>query len=178
MSRMGYLFVLTLLLPFLISSHVPSYGETRPSGPEEPVIYPGKGIGPVKLGEPLPVELPRQMKILKGKGIEFRCVRKEEVVKCDPGGIIEEIYINSPEFYVERSFLRATKSHAYDIYPYYGEGNTGSSSKKGVFTITYSEYGIGFEVMRTDELITAIFVFKPKPYLKGPSIEQFKQFKK
>jgi hypothetical protein len=128
------------------------------TGWAEGIIFPGKGVDNIRIGEPPPKETPCG----NGRDIE---------IQCDEGRV-KTICVRSPDFYIVRSRLRIG-SDIDSIFRYHGRGDT-EIGPDGI-VLRYPAQGIDFEIDKSNERITAITIYHPVfPDLPQ---EQYKQFK-
>jgi len=108
------------------------------------VIYPGKGVDNILLGERPPSGTPCG----RGAELEITCA----------AGRVEKIAVTSLRFSVERSGLHVG-SPLGDIFRYYGDGK--DKIVPGGILIQYPDQGIDFTVDKKLGQITAITIYRP-----------------
>lgn len=131
----------------------------RPEG----IIYPGKGVDEILIGEPRPQRLTPL--------IEKHLKSREITILPEPPGPVKQIRLSSPTFSVAVSLLRIKYSRTADVLRFYGKGET--DLKSDSIVVKYPRQGIDFEIDRVSERIEAITVYKP--VLPKFTVEQYKE---
>lgn len=150
-------------------------GKIQAMAPEEyKIIYPGKGVGPVRVNEPMPAGLPVFM--------ETAIKEKRIVIESLPDKTVKKIIINSDRFFVAVSALRVKHNNAGDIIKFYGNVYPETVTNNKI-ALRYASQGMDFEIDRFSEKITAIIIYMPveRPRLPESKYrryrEQFRQMK-
>jgi hypothetical protein len=148
-----------------------NYAMTRE---ENRIIYPGKGVGPVRINETMPAGLPVFMETaIKDKRIE---------IEFFPNKTVKKLIISSESFFVAVSALRIGQNNKGDIIRFYGEVRSETIANNKI-VLRYPSRGIDFEIDRFSERITAIIIYMPAERPRLPESkyrqyrEQFKQMK-
>lgn len=138
---------------------------------ENEIIFPGRGVGPIRLDEPMPGRLPFFMKKAIKEG------RLE--IELFPEKAVKKIIITSDRFFVAVSELRVKHNNAGDIIRFYGDVHPEPIPNNRI-ALRYLSRGIDFELDRFSERITAIIIYMPveKPRLPKEEYRQYReQFK-
>ncbi len=150
-------------------------GEIHAISPEEnKIIYPGKGVGPVRVNEPMPAGLPIFM--------ETAIKEKKIVIESLPANAVKKIILTSDRFFVAVSALRIEQNNAGDVKRFYGNVYLKTIPNNKI-ALRYPSQGIDFEIDRFSERITAIIIYMPPERPRLPESEyrqyreQFKQMK-
>lgn len=153
------LFAISIFIALLFPS---GFFKTKPAFGGEGIIYPGKGVDDIRIGEKL---LPRVEKELKERGVTL--TRGEK-------GQVTSLRLSHPAFSVAVSLVRIKHSRRADVLRFYGKGDT--DLKPGKVILQYPEQGIDFEIDKVDDRVAAIKVYSP--VLPKFSIEQYKEQQK
>jgi hypothetical protein len=140
------------------------------------IIYPGKGVGTIRLNEPMPAGLPSFIdNAIREGNIKLEFFDNKTVIK---------IIITSDRFFVAVSALRIKQNNAGDVKRFYGNVKHETiANKKDKLVLRYTLRGLDFEIDRLSERITAIIIYMPDKRLRLPESEyrqyreQFKQMK-
>jgi hypothetical protein len=138
------------------------------------IIYPGKGVGPLRIDEPMPAGLPSFIKTTIGN--------KRIVIEFLPNKSVKKVTITSDRFFVAVSVLRINQNNKGDIIRFYGEVHPEDILNNKI-VLSYPSRGIDFEIDGFSEKITAIIIYMPDKRLRLPESEyrqyreQFKQMK-
>jgi hypothetical protein len=132
-----------------------NYAMTRE---ENWIIYPGKGVGLVRINEPAPAGLPSFV---------------QTTIK---GNKVEKIIITSDRFFVAVSALRVRQNNKGDILRFYGN-NYSKTDENNKTTLKYDSQGIVFEIDSFSERITAIIIYMPveRPRLPESEYRQYRE---
>jgi len=123
------------------------------------IIYPGKGVDDIRIGEKLS---PREEAGLKKSGV---------TVTRRGGGQVASLRLSQPTFSVAVSLVRIKQSGIADVVRFYGKRD--SELKPGRIILRYPEQGIDFEIDQVNDRVEAITVYSPvSPKF---SIEQYQQ---
>lgn len=138
---------------------------------ENEIIFPGRGVGPIRLNEPMPGRLPFFMKKSIDKG--------EIMIEFSRNKTVKKIIITSDRFFVAVSELRVDHNNAGDIIRFYGGVHFEPISNDRI-ALMYPSRGIDFEIDRFSETIKVIIINMPveKPRLPKEEYRQYReQFK-
>ena len=135
-------FIMALTLAILLSAFVLVRGQQRLLS--EGIIYPGKGVDEIQIGESPPQKRP-----CGGKGdVEVECVE----------GRVSAITVRSRYFYLVRTRVRVG-SEITDVLRFYGEGEQEVDNITDKFSLKYRGQGVDFEISKSSRQITGIRVY-------------------
>lgn len=134
---------------------------------ENEIIFPGRGVGPIRLGEPMPGRLPLFIE---------RSI-KEGMIEIEffPKKVVKKIIITSDRFFVAISELRVKHNNAGDIIRFYGDVHPEPISNNRI-ALMYPSRGIDFEIDPFSEKITVIIINMPVESPKLPK-EEYRQYR-